>query len=54
MDQMVVKVLKRGFQWKDRVVRPEEVVIKKWTGNSDASASANKTPSAPVPSGIES
>lgn len=29
-DQQVVKVVKRGFQWKDRIIRPEEVVIKKW------------------------
>lgn len=29
-DQNVVRVLKRGFQCKDRVIRPEEVVIQKW------------------------
>ncbi len=29
-DQDIVKSTKRGFQWKDRIVRPEEVVIKKW------------------------
>jgi hypothetical protein len=29
-DQDIVKVVKRGFLWKDRVIRPEEVVIKKW------------------------
>jgi molecular chaperone GrpE (heat shock protein) len=29
-DHDVVKVLKRGFLWKDRVIRAEEVVIKKW------------------------
>lgn len=29
-DQDIVKVLKRGFLWKDRVMRAEEVVIKKW------------------------
>ncbi len=29
-DHVVVKVVKRGFLWKDRVVRAEEVVIKKW------------------------
>lgn len=29
-DQVVVKVVKRGFKWKDRVFRPEEVVIKRW------------------------
>lgn len=29
-DGHVVRSLKRGFLWKDRVVRAEEVVIKKW------------------------
>ncbi len=29
-DLTVVRTLKRGFLWKDRVVRAEEVVIKKW------------------------
>jgi molecular chaperone GrpE (heat shock protein) len=29
-DHDVVKVIKRGFLWKDRVIRAEEVVIKKW------------------------
>ena len=29
-DQEVVKVTKRGFIWKERVIRAEEVVIKKW------------------------
>jgi len=29
-DQEVVKITKRGFMWKDRVIRAEEVVIKKW------------------------
>jgi hypothetical protein len=31
-DNEIVKVSKRGFMWKDRVMRPEEVVIKKWKG----------------------
>lgn len=39
-DQQVVKVVKRGFQWKDRIIRPEEVVIKKW---KDASTAAPGT-----------
>ena len=30
LDHEVVKVTKRGFLWKDRVIRAEEVVIKKW------------------------
>ncbi len=29
-DMQVVRTLKRGFLWKDRIVRAEEVVIKKW------------------------
>lgn len=29
-DNRVVKVVKRGFQWKNRVLRAEEVVIQKW------------------------
>lgn len=29
-DHEVVKVIKRGFLWKSRVIRAEEVVIKKW------------------------
>lgn len=29
-DMMVVRTAKRGFLWKERVVRAEEVVIKKW------------------------
>ncbi len=29
-DHEVVKVIKRGFMWKDRVVRAEEVVMRKW------------------------
>jgi molecular chaperone GrpE (heat shock protein) len=29
-DGDVVRVVKRGFLWKDRVLRAEEVVIKKW------------------------
>jgi len=29
-DHEIVKVLKRGFIWRDRIIRPEEVIIKKW------------------------
>jgi molecular chaperone GrpE (heat shock protein) len=29
-DSDIVRSVKRGFAWKGRVVRPEEVVIKKW------------------------
>ena len=37
-DNDIVKVIKRGFMWKDRVIRPEEVVIKKWKGASQPAA----------------
>jgi molecular chaperone GrpE (heat shock protein) len=29
-DGLIVRVVKRGFLWKGRVLRPEEVIIKKW------------------------
>ncbi len=29
-DNDIAKVLRRGFQWKERIIRPEEVIIKKW------------------------
>jgi molecular chaperone GrpE (heat shock protein) len=29
-DSMIVRVAKRGFLWKSRVLRAEEVVVKKW------------------------
>ena len=29
-DQDIVRSCKRGFQWKERILRPEEVVIRKW------------------------
>jgi molecular chaperone GrpE (heat shock protein) len=32
-DGVVVRSVKRGFLWKDAVLRPEEVVIKKWRKN---------------------
>ena len=48
LDQMVVKVLKRGFQWKDRVVRPEEVVIKKWAANIELLAQVPKAPASSI------
>jgi molecular chaperone GrpE (heat shock protein) len=32
-DTLVVRIIKNGFLWNDRVLRPEEVVIKKWKGN---------------------
>jgi hypothetical protein len=38
-DGTIVRVVKRGFLWKDAVLRPEEVVIKKWKQNSAGDAS---------------
>jgi molecular chaperone GrpE (heat shock protein) len=29
-DQEIIRVVKRGFMWKERIIRPEEVIIKKW------------------------
>jgi len=29
-DLDVIRVVKRGFLWRERVVRPEEVIVKKW------------------------
>jgi molecular chaperone GrpE (heat shock protein) len=29
-DGLILRSVKRGFTWKDRVVRAEEVIIKKW------------------------
>ena len=33
-DTLVVRCLKRGFLWHDRLLRPEEVVVKKWRGEA--------------------
>jgi molecular chaperone GrpE (heat shock protein) len=35
-DNDLVRTVKRGFLWKERVVRPEEVVIRKWKDASGA------------------
>jgi len=44
-DQDIVKVVKRGFTWKDRVIRPEEVVIRKWKeGRSSVAGKAGGQP----------
>jgi molecular chaperone GrpE (heat shock protein) len=32
-DQTIVRTVKLGFMWKDRMFRPEEVVIRKFTQN---------------------
>jgi GrpE len=39
-DGTVVRAVKRGFLWKDAVLRPEEVVIKRWKQNSTGDASS--------------
>jgi molecular chaperone GrpE (heat shock protein) len=46
-DQQVVKIVKRGFHCRDRVVRPEEVVIRKW---KEGCLVALPTPNSPQPS----
>jgi len=47
-DQNVVRVLKRGFQCEDRVIRPEEVVIKKWKEGFLVALKTMKTPNKPL------
>ena len=37
-DGDIVRSVKRGFLWKDRVVRAEEVVVKKWRDSSTQAA----------------
>lgn len=37
LDRLVIKTLKRGFLWKERVLRPEEVIMNKWNGVPAAS-----------------
>lgn len=39
-DGVVVRSVKRGFLWKDAVLRPEEVIIKKWRKNGTPEATA--------------
>ena len=43
LDHEVVKVTKRGFLWKDRVIRAEEVVIKKWKEGFLSALGKNQT-----------
>lgn len=47
-DQNVMRVLKRGFQCKDRVIRPEEVVIKKWKEGFLVALKTMQTPNKPL------
>jgi molecular chaperone GrpE (heat shock protein) len=45
LDNDVVKVTKRGFLWKERVIRAEEVVIKRLQDASSATAKNEPNPS---------
>ena len=47
-DNDIVRILKRGFQWKDRVIRAEEVVINKWKPAPAASAREPEETSTPA------
>jgi molecular chaperone GrpE (heat shock protein) len=38
-DMTVVRTLKRGFVWKERVIRAEEVLMRKWKDGANATAS---------------
>jgi molecular chaperone GrpE (heat shock protein) len=40
----IVRTLRRGFQWRDRIVRPEEVVVKKWKETAPPAAASSPTP----------
>lgn len=37
-DNTVVRAVKRGFLWKERVVRAEEVIVKRWRDSNGSSA----------------
>ena len=39
-DGRVVRSLKQGFLWRERVIRPEEVVIRKWAGPKEPTVEA--------------
>ena len=43
LDMMVVRTVKRGFVWKTRVLRAEEVVVKKWK-QGNVSGTPNPSP----------
>lgn len=46
-DGAVVKSLRPGFTWRGRIIRPEEVVIKKFRPEPDSAAAAGANPPAP-------
>jgi len=37
-DGRIVRSLKQGFLWRERVIRPEEVVVCKWPGARESAA----------------
>lgn len=39
-DGRVVRSLKQGFLWRERMIRPEEVVVRKWLGAKDSGVEA--------------
>lgn len=43
-DGHVVRTLKQGFLWRERVIRPEEVVVRKWIAPKESSADAAAAP----------
>lgn len=43
-DQNIVRIVKRGFQCRDRVIRPEEVIIQKWKDGSPAANPPSPNP----------
>ncbi|MEK0451215.1 MAG: hypothetical protein RL088_3483 [Verrucomicrobiota bacterium] len=40
----IVRTVRRGFQWRDRIIRPEEVVVKKWKRSGHPEPSSATTP----------
>ena len=42
-DTLVVRIVKRGFLWHERVLRPEEVVVKRFHDKSRSASAATET-----------
>ncbi len=38
-DNQILRVVRRGYRWRDRVLRPQEVVIARWTSESSSLSS---------------
>ncbi len=47
----IVRSVRRGFQWRDRIVRAEEVVIKKWRDSNIKKTQPISAPAEPNPAG---